>query len=392
MYIYFTMKRTLEQTWLGSAAAAPESFAVPRALYAEQRQQSNPAPLRSSSSSSSLDLNVLPISQQSTGSSLLEQTRNVRRRTSSAQTSPGIATSAYTTTLQDILTRFHVYTAAKAAGRNGASKDAISKLKNKVCNSKFLKEKHSCTLCLEDFNSGEKYTTLPCGHVFHTGSACKHNSSSCRGIIYWLQKHRTCPHCRYELESEIVVPHPSEQIIVPLLNRQFALIQAQSRLIDRQRREMQMFHQRLQEATRNQAQTQTETVKTETKTETDRINVSIPKAHVFPGDYHAPSTSTSTQWQDATLHHNERVDMLNKVTEIALHTLNWRIVNCSQSKLRKLSNLAAKVELNLYSEATSLETYQDYSTLKDRVLSKIRRLIWRAKVLKAQREEGLRLL
>uniref|UniRef100_A0A7S3PR45 RING-type domain-containing protein n=1 Tax=Aplanochytrium stocchinoi TaxID=215587 RepID=A0A7S3PR45_9STRA len=320
----------------------------------------SPAPFLSSSSSSSLDpflFNLDPVEQRIAPTPTIAN-RNVRRRVSSLHTSPQMAPSAYTTTLQDILTRFHVYTAAKATGRNGASKSVVKNLPRKRCSSREQKSKHCCTLCLEDIERYQYFTTLPCGHIFHTGSASQgHSYDSCRGILYWLENNRTCPQCRNELEPEVAEPSDSEKVIVPLLNRQFSLIQAQSRLIDRQRLEMQELHARFTRQNGN-----------------------------------APDTS-SGHWQDARSHHDQRVLVLKEVTDIAVSTLNWRIMNCSQSKLRKLRNLAAKVELILYSEAPNLEGYQDLTTLEERVLGKIKKLILRAKKLKAEREEtGLRLI
>jgi len=54
----------------------------------------------------------------------------------------------------------------------------------------------SCSLCLEDVTSGQKYFKLtPCGHVFH-GDPCLENHS----VLTWLSQYRTCPTCRGNVE------------------------------------------------------------------------------------------------------------------------------------------------------------------------------------------------
>lgn len=42
-----------------------------------------------------------------------------------------------------------------------------------------------CSICLNDWNSEDTCTTLPCQHIFH--AAC---------ISSWLEKNPTCPLCR----------------------------------------------------------------------------------------------------------------------------------------------------------------------------------------------------
>jgi len=48
----------------------------------------------------------------------------------------------------------------------------------------------SCCICFGDHQLGEKVTRLPCGHIFHR-----------QCVSEWLQKHCTCPFCRWELET-----------------------------------------------------------------------------------------------------------------------------------------------------------------------------------------------
>lgn len=328
------------------------------------------------SSSSSDDLSVLG-EYTSASASLMNSElaqRNIRPRTNPPTVSTPFPT-AYTTSLQEILTRYHNWSTAVTFGNTGASKKAVSELCNNVATD--IGEKHVCTLCLDGISPGENYTTLSCGHVFHTGDT--KDEDTCKGILYWLKSNLTCPHCRSALEPAVPVPSPSEQVIVPLLNRQFALIQAQARLIERQRRDLQ----------RRKADSQTPKSSKRGRTKlngaTDLLlpaneTTVQPLAGVAELDPMRPN-----QWQDGVEHHEHREVILKRVTKIAVSALNWRLVGCSSSKIRKLNTLAAKVELLLFSEAASLEEYRDVPTLRKRVLQKIKGLICRAKELRRVR-------
>lgn len=48
-----------------------------------------------------------------------------------------------------------------------------------------------CTICLSEFETGERVLTLPCGHEFH---------DSC--ILEWFSNNHVCPLCRLELPRE----------------------------------------------------------------------------------------------------------------------------------------------------------------------------------------------
>jgi len=52
----------------------------------------------------------------------------------------------------------------------------------------------TCSICLEEFQKGEKCIRLPCQepHYFHA------NNEHCLGIKKWLEKSNTCPMCRTE--------------------------------------------------------------------------------------------------------------------------------------------------------------------------------------------------
>ena len=55
---------------------------------------------------------------------------------------------------------------------------------------KKLDAKDSCSICIEDYQSGEEITTLPCLHLFH---------SDC--INKWLRQSSNCPICKYSFEK-----------------------------------------------------------------------------------------------------------------------------------------------------------------------------------------------
>ena len=48
-----------------------------------------------------------------------------------------------------------------------------------------------CLVCVEEQRLGSTACKLSCGHLYHR--AC---------LVEWLQKHCTCPVCRYELETD----------------------------------------------------------------------------------------------------------------------------------------------------------------------------------------------
>ena len=358
------------------------------------------------SSSSSDDLTGFD-DYGSTGASLdgSELTRSVRARTRAVQSVNSAAAypPTYTSSLQDILTRYHNWSNAVTAGNTGASAKALSRLQHRVA-CKSDKEKHVCTLCLENVEPGDEYTTLACGHVFHKGSAHKFQNlttaetlaaasggsakEECRGILYWLRSNLTCPHCRLGMEPAVPVPSASEQVIVPLLNRQFALIQAQARLIERQRRDLQAAQRDFQTLRHNSTSARRRRVKQPSTMSHVCLPSSIASEPIRPisgSNLGASGQPQGRQWQNSVEHHVHRVHILNRVTKIAGSALNWSLVGCSVTKIRKLNTLAAKVELLLFSEAASLEEYKNMATLHKRVVKKIKGLICKAQALRRVR-------
>jgi len=74
-----------------------------------------------------------------------------------------------------------------------ASQAAIDKLPSISIAEEDLEDENnrSCCICFGDHSLNEKVVRLPCGHLFHR--AC---------VGEWLQKHCTCPFCRWELETD----------------------------------------------------------------------------------------------------------------------------------------------------------------------------------------------
>lgn len=82
-------------------------------------------------------------------------------------------------------------------GEVGTSKSAYEKLKKFEMNETYCNkgkdgkiEKPNCIICIADIEMKAKTLLIPCGHMFH---------ESC--IKEWLEKHNTCPVCRFELPA-----------------------------------------------------------------------------------------------------------------------------------------------------------------------------------------------
>eukprot|EP01068_Selenidium_serpulae_P014228 Selendium_serpulae@DN6074_c0_g1_i2.p1 len=86
-------------------------------------------------------------------------------------------------------------------GTPPAARAAIDSLKNKTLEAKDLEEPselkgESCVICQEPYVADETIAWLDddvtiCGHYYHTGC-----------INAWLERHNSCPVCRYELPTE----------------------------------------------------------------------------------------------------------------------------------------------------------------------------------------------
>lgn len=78
-------------------------------------------------------------------------------------------------------------TVAEPAGPPPASRDARDALLLKTIDACG----QSCAICQEDFEVKDKAKQLPCQHLYHE-----------KCVLVWLEKHNSCPVCRFALESE----------------------------------------------------------------------------------------------------------------------------------------------------------------------------------------------
>jgi hypothetical protein len=81
----------------------------------------------------------------------------------------------------------------------GVSEVFSNNLDEFIVDPEFMKKELQCSICLEDFQVGDKCIRLPCKsgpHVFHSGS------DSCSGVKPWLKRNNTCPMCRHEFPTD----------------------------------------------------------------------------------------------------------------------------------------------------------------------------------------------
>ncbi|XP_050278353.1 uncharacterized protein LOC126719897 [Quercus robur] len=53
-----------------------------------------------------------------------------------------------------------------------------------------VRERETCTICLEEFEAGSEALCMPCTHIFHAGC-----------IVKWLNESHYCPVCRFEVPT-----------------------------------------------------------------------------------------------------------------------------------------------------------------------------------------------
>ena len=98
---------------------------------------------------------------------------------------------------------------------NGVSEEFKNNLEEHIVDEEFLKNEKQCSICLDEFQIGDKYIILPCSnsdagdnsddnHVFHSGD------ETCSGIKPWLERNNTCPMCRKEFPK-------SNNPLIPLI-------------------------------------------------------------------------------------------------------------------------------------------------------------------------------
>lgn len=78
----------------------------------------------------------------------------------------------------------------------------------------------SCTICMAEFESGDRVTKLPCGHWFHCGHAEEgtdenEEGDACPGVVKWLAANSTCPNCKHQLPKESDAPRSTAATVPP---------------------------------------------------------------------------------------------------------------------------------------------------------------------------------
>lgn len=99
----------------------------------------------------------------------------------------------------DILSELinQIRTQQEEGSEHPTSKEALNRLKDfKMDESRCKKaegklELPNCIVCVSDIEIGASTLMLPCAHMFH---------SQC--VKIWLEKHNTCPVCRFELPKQ----------------------------------------------------------------------------------------------------------------------------------------------------------------------------------------------
>lgn len=80
----------------------------------------------------------------------------------------------------------------KPTSRNALSKLKVFKMDKSYCKEdKGKVENPNCIVCMADIEIGADTLMIPCGHMFHD-----------KCVKLWLEKHNTCPVCRFELPTD----------------------------------------------------------------------------------------------------------------------------------------------------------------------------------------------
>ncbi|KAJ4836882.1 hypothetical protein Tsubulata_015781 [Turnera subulata] len=79
-----------------------------------------------------------------------------------------------------------LHTEVFGAKKSGSKRFSWAKLSWKAA------DQDECTICLEQFNSGETLVHLPCAHRYHP-----------RCLVPWLENNAHCPCCRMEIHVEL---------------------------------------------------------------------------------------------------------------------------------------------------------------------------------------------
>lgn len=75
----------------------------------------------------------------------------------------------------------------------------------------------TCTICMANFEPGDRVTKLPCGHWFHLGNDREGKNSgdegeNCPGVVKWLGSNSTCPNCKDQLPKQCDAARATESV------------------------------------------------------------------------------------------------------------------------------------------------------------------------------------
>lgn len=84
---------------------------------------------------------------------------------------------------------------------------------------KLVTEKYSgneciCSLCIEDIENGTDIYRLKCNHIFHARKCLDD-----KGIIDWINNHKTCPYCRAKIIVPSTANDPDEEEIEAVMDQ-----------------------------------------------------------------------------------------------------------------------------------------------------------------------------
>jgi E3 ubiquitin-protein ligase RNF115/126 len=91
--------------------------------------------------------------------------------------------------MEDVLN--NLMNQSQPKGPPPASKTAIESLEKVEISEVQVKAKETCPVCTDAFELKEKVLQMPCKHIYH---------KDC--LIPWLERHNTCPVCRFELPTD----------------------------------------------------------------------------------------------------------------------------------------------------------------------------------------------
>jgi len=101
---------------------------------------------------------------------------------------------------RSLLNAFHQRHNNGQQGKPPASEEAITRLKTEIMTAETAKtcSEVPCAICQDEYKENEEVVCLPCGHKYHQGC-----------VVPWLQRHCTCPVCRYEVKEPEEEDHPA---------------------------------------------------------------------------------------------------------------------------------------------------------------------------------------